>query len=182
MRLSSDAMVFAESHDLIWIETCGILCRVNYKRIGLIPPRNLQAAIRHEWKTSPNSCQPFCSRRLHLFRGMPHPPGVLARCWRLVYTSERLRSAPWAARECKATVRGVEKWCRRSQATGTVDDTRRAGMPRAPLVSREATMLLKEGIKRGDQCPQLAIMLLHTLGVIVSAETVRQHMNTYLAR
>ena len=113
---------------------------------------------------------------------MPPSPCVLARRWRLVHEAERLGSARKAAQECKATVRVVEKWCRRAKATGTVDDTPRAGRPRAPLASREATLLLKVGVKRGDQCPQLAKMLQQRLGVTVSAETVRRYLNKYLAR
>jgi hypothetical protein len=82
--------------------------------------------------------------------------GVVARRWRLVHEVERLGSARQAAQEEEeATVRVVEKWCRRAEATGTVDDTPRVGIPRAPLESRKATRLLKEGVKRGNHCPNL---------------------------
>jgi transposase len=107
---------------------------------------------------------------------------VLARRWRLVHEAERLGSARKAPQECQATVRVAEKWCRRAKATGTVDDTPRAGRPRAPLASREATLLMKVGVKRCDQCPQLASMRKQRSGVIVSAVTVRRYMNKYLAR
>ena len=79
-------------------------------------------------------------------------------------------------------MRVVEKWCRRAKATGTVDDTPRAGMPRATLASREATLILKVGVSRGDQCPQLAKMLKHRLVVTVSVDTVRWYVNKYQAR
>jgi transposase len=113
---------------------------------------------------------------LPLFPSMPPSPCVLARRLRLVHEAERLGSACKAAQECKAIVRVVEKWCRRAKATGTVNDTPRAGMPRAPLASREATPFLKVGVPRGDQCPQLAKMMLQRLGVTVTAETVRRYM------
>uniref|UniRef100_A0A7S3UQX5 Uncharacterized protein n=1 Tax=Oxyrrhis marina TaxID=2969 RepID=A0A7S3UQX5_OXYMA len=108
---------------------------------------------------------------------MPPFPCVLARRWRLVHEAERLGSARKAAQECKATVRVVEKWCRRAKATGTMDDTPRAATPRARLASRGATLLLKEGVMRGNECPQLSKMLQKRLGEIVSAETVRRYMN-----
>jgi transposase len=107
---------------------------------------------------------------------MPPSPRVLARRWRLVHEAEPLGSTRKAAQDCKATVRVVEKWCRRSKATGTVDDTPWAGMPRAPLASREATLLLQEGVKRGDRCTQLAKMLQQRLGVTVSAEPVHEQV------
>uniref|UniRef100_A0A6U9MBU6 Transposase Tc1-like domain-containing protein n=1 Tax=Oxyrrhis marina TaxID=2969 RepID=A0A6U9MBU6_OXYMA len=113
---------------------------------------------------------------------MPPFPCVLARRWRLVHEAERLGSAQKAVQENKASVRVVEMWCRRAKATGTVDDTPRAGKPRAPLASREATLLLREGVKRGDQCPQLAKMMQERLGVTWSADTVRRYMDKYLAR
>jgi hypothetical protein len=81
---------------------------------------------------------------------MPPSPRGLARHWRLVHEAERLGSACKDGQEFKATVRVVEKWCWRAKATGTMDDTPRAGIPRAPLASREATLLMKEGVK---SCP-----------------------------
>jgi hypothetical protein len=53
-------------------------------------------------------------------------------------------------------------------------------MPRATLASREATLLLKEGVRRGDLCPQPAKMMQQGLGVIVRAHTVR-YFDKYLA-
>jgi hypothetical protein len=78
-------------------------------------------------------------------------------------------------------MRVVEKWCRRGKATMTVDDALRAGWPRAPLASVETIhLLLTEGIKRSDQCPQLAVKIL--LGVNVGDETIRRYLNTYISR
>jgi transposase len=109
-------------------------------------------------------------------------PGVLARRLHLVHEPEQLGSAGEAAQKCKATVRVVEKWCRRYKATGTLDDTPRAGKPRPPLTSLEATLLPKEGVKCGDKCLKFAKMPEQRLGVTVSAETTRQYLNKYLAR
>jgi hypothetical protein len=55
-------------------------------------------------------------------------------------------------------------------------------MPRAPLASREATLLFEKALKRGDRCPQLAKMVQNSLGVTFSVATIRWYMNTHLAR
>jgi transposase len=115
------------------------------------------------------------------FRSMSPFPGVRARRWRLVHEAERLGSARKAAQECKATVRVVEKWCRRTKATGTLDDTPRAGRPQAPLASREATPLVNKCVKRGDHCSQLTKIFHNILGVTLRAATVQRYMNKYLA-
>jgi hypothetical protein len=111
---------------------------------------------------------------------MPRYHGVLARRWRLVHEAERLGSARKAAQECRVAVRIVEMWCRLVEATGTMHDTSRAGMSRAPLASREPTRHLKEGVKRGDHFPQFAKALQQKLRVIVSAETGRRYIILYL--
>jgi hypothetical protein len=87
---------------------------------------------------------------------MPPPPVVLARRWRLLHEAERLGSGRKAAHECEITARVVEKWCRRAKATEKVDDTSRAGRPRASV---EAIRRLKEGVEGGNECPQLAKLL-----------------------
>jgi transposase len=109
---------------------------------------------------------------------MSPSPVVVASCWRLVHKAEQFGISRRAAQDCKATVRAVEKWCRRAKATGTMDDAPRAGMRRAPLASVEAIRLLK-GVKRGDECPQLAKTLQERPEVTVSTDTVLRHLNTY---
>jgi hypothetical protein len=103
---------------------------------------------------------------------MPPSLGVLARRWRLVHEAGRLGSARKAAHECKAGVRVVEKWCHSAKAAGIVDDTPRAGRARAPLAFILRSPLLKEGVKRGVHCPQLAKMMQERLEVTVSDKTV----------
>ena len=142
-------------------------------------PTYLLTRVDHGYRTkpTPHPLQPQPWRTMHA------SAATIARRWRLVHEAERLGSCRAAAKALGADVRTVIKLVKRAKDTGSVDDLPRSGRPRAPLGTREAEEKLREGIRAGLKCPQLAQKPKDEVeGLSVTAETVRRHVAAYLAR